>query len=148
MNEPLNITLATRTECGTRVANRLWTSCLNAFLSILATLALFLTVCMKPFTSAPPGVTFLCWNPSSWACFANLDPLNGGPLSVFTSYAIPYVARTRVSWGITTFAEVLVTNSTTGYLEYWSQNTKAMSLFGNGPAKSTLIFFHGPVGKW
>ena len=48
-----------------------------------------LTVCMKrstsPFASAHPGVTSLCLNPCSLAYFANLDPLNGGPLSVFTS---------------------------------------------------------------
>ena len=38
-------------------------------------------------------------------------------------------------------------NSTTGYHTYWSQNTRAISLFRNGPAKSTLTFLQGPLGN-
>ena len=53
--------------------------------------------------------------------------------------------NTRVKSGIKLPAEVDVVNSTTGYHTYWSQNTRAISSFRNGPAKSTLTFLQGPL---
>ena len=42
---------------------------------------------------------------------------------------------------------MLVTNSTSGYLEYWSDTTRAYSPCGNGPQKSTSTTVHGLSGN-
>lgn len=91
-------------------------------------------------------MTFRRLNPCSRAKFENFDSLNGGPLSDSISSGITCLLNTRVKSGMTLSAEVVVTNSTTGYRAYWSQNTRAISLIGNGPAKSTRPFFQGPLG--
>ena len=43
--------------------------------------------------------------------------------------------------------DVVVVNSTSGYLEYWSVATNAYFPLGNGPQKSTSIVVHGRAGS-
>ena len=63
---------------------------------------------------------FLSLNPILSANFRNSGELNGGPLSLFSSFGIPKIENVLSKSGITDFAVKLVKVSTTGYLEYSS----------------------------
>ena len=111
---------------------------------------LFFTILMNlstsPFACTHPGVTFQCLNPCSLAYSANFLPLKGGPLSIFILSRTPHVVNIFSIMGTTHSVDVVDINSTTGIHKYWSHDTNAMQL-PKGPAKSALIFFHGPLGK-
>ncbi len=70
----------------------------------------------------------------------------GGPLSVFTTSGIPNSEKTLSTFGITVFADVDFTVSTTWYLEQSSVIIKRYSLFGSS-AKSMLTSDHGAFGS-
>ena len=63
---------------------------------------------------------FLSLNPIVSADFRNSGELNGGPLSLFSSFGIPKIENVLSKSGITDFAVKLVKVSTIGYLEYSS----------------------------
>ena len=76
------------------------------------------------------------WNPDSFANSANTCELNGGLLSVCKVSGTPWVEKISFSFLLVASNDVVVTNSTSGYLEYWSVTTKAYCPLGNGPQKS------------
>jgi hypothetical protein len=67
--------------------------------------------------------------------------LKGGPLSVLIFFGIPRVANMQSNFGMQAFAEVDVTISTSGNLEYVSVTTsKYCPLCGIGPKNRLLSF--------
>ena len=79
-------------------------------------------------------MTFLCVNPISTANSLRSSELNGGPLS---DWMVLNSLRDDDFFIFchTGLMAVEKTNSTSGYLEYWSVMTSAYSLLGNGPQK-------------
>ena len=56
------------------------------------------------------------------------------------------MAKIHPNAGMVSFAAILETISTSGYLEYASKTIRTVSPVGNGPQKSADTYNHGPFG--
>ena len=56
------------------------------------------------------------------------------------------MAKIRSNAGMVSFAAIMETISTSGYLEYASKTTRTDSPVGNGPQKSADTYNLGPFG--
>lgn len=77
-----------------------------------------------PFARGHNGVILKCLNPCSSANCANINELNGGPLSYLIHDGMPNVANNSFSTGITTDQDLLDIILTIGYREYSQTATK------------------------
>ena len=60
----------------------------------------FTNLSTSPLALGHNGVTFRCFNPNTSAKLAKSCPLNGGPLSDFTTFGVPNVANILSSFGL------------------------------------------------
>ena len=88
-----------------------------------------------------------CLKPDSFANFSKVSELNGGPLSVWSVWGMPCVEKIFFSFFLVPSKDVVVVNSISGYLEYWSVTTGAYFPFGNAPDKSISTAVQGLAGS-
>ena len=93
------------------------------------------------------GVMRWCLKPDSFANFSKVSELNGGPLSVWSVWGMPCVEKIFFSFFLVPSKDVVVVNSISGYLEYWSVTTRAYFPFGNAPHKSISTAVQGLAGS-
>ena len=108
------------------------------------------TVVMKHsaslFALGQRAVILRCWKPRCSAKFLNSQSLKRGPLSLFKTSGIPYIAKIALSFGMVDLAEVDMTISTSGNRLYSSRTTTRSSPEGSGPRKSIPSSFHRVLG--
>ena len=89
-----------------------------------------------------------CVKPQCLAYDSNLVPLNGWPLSIFRTSAIPWREKIASNLGRTALAETVVSTSTSGNRLNASITTRRYSPVGKGPRKSVATSFQGGEGRW